>query len=240
MPKTLNIPAILNDKYEMVAVDSLKTHPRNVRQGDLGAIVESIKANGFYGTCVVQKSTRYILVGNHRYLAALEAQIPAVPVVWIDCDDDRALRVMLSDNQTSDIANNNPNALAELLAELAGTPLELSGTGFDCDDLDELIASLGDFSGESTQPTLSSEVARKTLAERFLVPPFSVLDARQGYWQERKRAWIALGIQSEVGRGAELLSQPHKSTPGHGPTVRQNPDGTLNYNPPMPKYARHA
>lgn len=28
------------------------------------------------------------------------------------------------------------------------------------------------------------------------------------------------------------------STPPHGPTVRQNPDGTLNYNPPNPKYTR--
>ena len=33
------------------------------------------------------------------------------------------------------------------------------------------------------------------------MPPFSVLDARQGYWQDRKRAWLALGIQSELGRG---------------------------------------
>jgi len=46
--------------------------------------------------------------------------------------------------------------------------------------------------------------ARATLAERFIVPPFSVLDARQGYWQDRKRAWIALGIESELGRGANL------------------------------------
>ena len=49
------------------------------------------------------------------------------------------------------------------------------------------------------------EEARQTLAERFIVPPFSVLDARQGYWQERKRAWLALGIQSELGRG-DLLT----------------------------------
>lgn len=41
-----------------------------------------------------------------------------------------------------------------------------------------------------------------TLAERFLLPPFSVLDARQGYWQKRKRAWLAIGIQSELGRGS--------------------------------------
>lgn len=40
------------------------------------------------------------------------------------------------------------------------------------------------------------------LAARFVVPPFTVLDARQGYWQERKRAWLGLGIRSELGRGA--------------------------------------
>ena len=39
------------------------------------------------------------------------------------------------------------------------------------------------------------------LAERFEFPPFSVLNAREGEWQERKRAWIALGIRSELGRG---------------------------------------
>ena len=37
--------------------------------------------------------------------------------------------------------------------------------------------------------------------ERFLLPPFTVLNARDGWWQDRKRAWIALGIQSELGRG---------------------------------------
>lgn len=31
-------------------------------------------------------------------------------------------------------------------------------------------------------------------------PPFSILDTRQGYWQDRKRQWKALGIKSEIGR----------------------------------------
>ena len=44
------------------------------------------------------------------------------------------------------------------------------------------------------------------LAARFGIPPFSVLNAREGWWQERKRAWLALGIQSELGRGANLLA----------------------------------
>jgi DNA modification methylase len=46
-----------------------------------------------------------------------------------------------------------------------------------------------------------------TLRERFIVPPFSILDARQGYWQARKRAWISLGIQSELGRGENLIGR---------------------------------
>lgn len=44
------------------------------------------------------------------------------------------------------------------------------------------------------------------LGDEFLIPPFSVLSAREGWWQDRKRAWLALGIQSELGRGENLMS----------------------------------
>lgn len=44
------------------------------------------------------------------------------------------------------------------------------------------------------------------LSVRFKLPPFTVFDARQGIWQDRKRAWLSLGIQSEVGRGENLLN----------------------------------
>jgi hypothetical protein len=43
------------------------------------------------------------------------------------------------------------------------------------------------------------------LGDEFLIPPFSVLNAREGWWQERKRKWLALGIQSELGRGGDLI-----------------------------------
>jgi 16S rRNA G966 N2-methylase RsmD len=39
-----------------------------------------------------------------------------------------------------------------------------------------------------------------SLADKFGVPPFSVLDRRGGAWQDRKRQWGRLGIQSEIGR----------------------------------------
>lgn len=43
------------------------------------------------------------------------------------------------------------------------------------------------------------------LRDKFLEPPFSVLDTRGGGWQERKRGWQAIGIKSEVGRKEGLI-----------------------------------
>jgi DNA modification methylase len=56
---------------------------------------------------------------------------------------------------------------------------------------------------------LSDELPASTtipnnVAERFIIPPFSILDAKQGRWQDRKRAWLSLGIKSEEGRDKEI------------------------------------
>jgi DNA modification methylase len=56
-----------------------------------------------------------------------------------------------------------------------------------------------DLFGEPIRRAVSGPVA-----ERFGFPPFSVLDARAGEWQERKRAWASVGIKGEVGRKDEL------------------------------------
>jgi DNA modification methylase len=58
-----------------------------------------------------------------------------------------------------------------------------------------------DLFGESAAPKPTGPVA-----ERFLFPPFTVLDAKSGDWLERKRAWLALGIKSEAGRNIKPTS----------------------------------
>lgn len=52
-----------------------------------------------------------------------------------------------------------------------------------------------DLFGDVIKPKASGPIA-----ERFVMPPFSVWDSKQGDWQERKRAWKMLGIESETGR----------------------------------------
>lgn len=42
------------------------------------------------------------------------------------------------------------------------------------------------------------------LRDKFIEPPFSILDTTSANWQKRKRLWNALGMKSEVGRGKNL------------------------------------
>jgi len=73
----------------------------------------------------------------------------------------------------------------------------------------EIIGGALDGDDATATPDAPASVS---LASRFIVPPFSVLDARQGYWQERKRAWLALGIESEAGRDGALTHASEGST----------------------------
>ena len=54
--------------------------------------------------------------------------------------------------------------------------------------------------GENIEEETQSKVARK-----FIVPPFTILSARDGSWQKRKKAWLKRGIKGELGRGDKLL-----------------------------------
>lgn len=51
------------------------------------------------------------------------------------------------------------------------------------------------------------EVKRDVLLrDKFIEPPFSVLDTKSGKWQNRKRLWKNKGIKSEVGRDAKAFN----------------------------------
>ena len=49
------------------------------------------------------------------------------------------------------------------------------------------------------EPTLfgEDEDYLSDLFDRFIMPPYSVLDRKQGSWMRRKKQWLALGIKSE-------------------------------------------
>ena len=104
---------------------------------------------------------------------------------------------IIADNQTTLESEWDGETLRLELDWLRGADdFDLDITGFDAAAIDALLDGP---TGAATAPTGGG------LSERFGVPPFSVLSARDGWWQDRKRAWLALGIQSELGRGDDAI-----------------------------------
>lgn len=104
---------------------------------------------------------------------------------------------------------------------LADNQTAKAGIDFDMDVIADLSEDFGvdfttewemEFANYDTNTDSGNEDTTKpqTLAEKFLMPPFSVLNARSGEWQNRKRQWLALGIKSELGRGGGITMNDHE------------------------------
>lgn len=128
----------------MTPAENVRPHPNNVNNGDTDAIIESIQVNGFTAPLLAQRSTGYIVAGNHRYAAALELGATAVPVIWLDMDDEQAIRYMLADNRATRLGSDDLGLLAETLDMLQATEQGLRGSLFTDDYLEVLHESLND------------------------------------------------------------------------------------------------
>lgn len=156
-----------------------------------------------------------IIAGHGRVLAGRVLNYDTVPVMvargWSEAQK-RAYT--LADNQLALKAGWDTEMLGLELDDLRAGGIDLTLIGFDTADLDALFDSGG--GGAPRPPTV-------TLAERFGVAPFSVLNARSGWWQARKDAWLAIGIQSEVGRGDLGERQAAGRAPNAVPGGRLHP-----------------
>lgn len=129
-------------KIDMVSVYAIEQHPDNPQNGDIDAIAESIKVNGFYQPIVVQLSTKWILAGNHRYQAAIKLGISEIPVVFVDVTKKQAERIMLADNRTNQLAWQDEAQLANLLESVYQTDEGLAGTGYDFEEFSTLMEQI--------------------------------------------------------------------------------------------------
>jgi hypothetical protein len=122
---------VLPQTYDVVDVASLTEHPNNPRNGNLEAIGESLEENGFYGAVIVQKSTGYILKGNHTFRVAKDKGLSKLPVILLDVNDARAHKIMLADNRVPELAGYDFQALRDALDVVYDESQSYVGTGFD-------------------------------------------------------------------------------------------------------------
>lgn len=184
----------------------LKYDPRNYRihnDKNKRLIRKSLEECGA-GRSILFDKNDCIIAGNGVYE---QAQALGLPVRVVECDgteliaikrtdlsteDTRRKALALADNYTSDTSVFDFDAIVEDF----GVD-ELDAWEFNVDDLkidDDIYI-------EGIKPDKGRVGCLK---ERFIIPPFSVLDTKLGNWQDRKRAWLELGIKSDDGREKEI------------------------------------
>jgi ParB-like chromosome segregation protein Spo0J len=126
---------------EEIDLDALTPFPGNAWQGDPEKIAESIRANGQYRSMVVRRTGEgdVVLAGNHTRLALKHLGRSSGRCEVIVCDADTAVRINLADNKIPTYGSYDDNALLELLKVVAD---DMTGTGYDPDELDDLLAAL--------------------------------------------------------------------------------------------------
>lgn len=202
------------DQVERRAVSELVPYARNARthsEAQVAQIAGSIREWGWTIPVLIDEDGG-IIAGHGRVLAALKLGLAEVPAMtargWSEAQK-RAY--VIADNRLAENAGWDEDLLRIELTDLLETiPGDLMG--FAEADLKALFAEADTQHGSGV------------LVERFGEPPFSVLNAREGRWQARKAAWIALGIDSEMGRTEDLVlelperfARGRKVSPGGSP-----------------------
>lgn len=177
---------------------NFRIHPKAQQDGVSG----SLNDLGWIQRIIVNRATGHVIDGHARVELAISRGEPSVPVVYVDVTPEEERKALAVFDALGALAAIDGPKLGELLASISTEDPDLERMLTDLAGANGVTFGMG--GREPEADNLEQEVARATLAERFLIPPFSVLDARQGYWQERKRAWLALGIRSELGRGETL------------------------------------
>lgn len=193
-------------------MSEIKLDPRNYRKhGDKNKqlINESLKNLGAGRSIVVDKDD-VIIAGNGVFEQAKEiglkvrvietngTELIAIKRTDLSTEDEKRKLLAIADNKTSDTSEFD---------------FELLSNDFEFDFLNELGFEIEDFTISGFDEEDEKEKTTNTLTERFLIPPFSVLDTKQAYWMDRRKQWESLGFDSQKSREEVYLMADSAQSP---------------------------
>lgn len=145
---------------------------------------------------IIIDSEGLILGGNMRFKALKELKYKDVPDVWVkradELTDEEKQRFIIEDNI----------GFGEFDWEMLND--------WDKDQLIDWGVEFTDFDLQTSED--KKEIAIQKLSERFIINPVSILDTRQGIWQDRKKYWKEL-INDNGESRKNTLRKSKSSTP---------------------------
>lgn len=177
-------------QVKKVKINEIKSNPNNprlIKDDKFHKLVKSIKEfpKMLEIRPIVVNSDMIVLGGNMRLKACKEAGLKEVPIIFADdLTEEEQREFIIKDN-----------------VGFGEWDWELITNEWDAEQLEEWGLDIPDLGNDED---LESKENNK-LSDRFIIPPFSVLDTRQSIWQDRKRYWLSLGINSELGRDSKSV-----------------------------------
>ncbi len=183
-------------KTQIVAISAVKVNaknPRLIKDIKFKKLVQSIKdlPDMLKLRPIVVDEDMVILGGNMRYKACVDAGLTEVPIIIAD--------EMTKEEQDSFVIKDN--------VSFGEWDWDILGNEYSTVDLGEWGLDVWQNEDDELQAEYeSTEEKHNKLQDTFVIPPFSVLDTRQGYWKERKAIWHSL-IQDKGESRENTLSE---------------------------------
>jgi len=179
-------------KSVLTKISAIKRNPNNPRilkDDKFAKLTQSIKdfPQMLDIRPIVVNDDMIVLGGNMRLKACKEAGLKEVPVIKVnDLTEEQQREFIIKDN-----------------VGFGEWDWDLLANEWDTDLLEDWGL---DLNLDAPDEEKYNDQERVELQDSFIAPPFSILDTKQKYWQDRKQQWKDLGIKSELGRDAGAFS----------------------------------
>lgn len=179
-----------------------ENNPRTHSEEQINQLVASMVEFGFTNPVLVDQESHEIIAGHGRLMAARKLGLREIPVIALShLNEAKRRKLIIADNQLALNAGWDMELLATEISALNEMGEDLDVLGFESDFLDDILSTDLDDTAQNHDKETSS------LVERFGVPPFSILEVRQGYWQKRKKLWKKVIGENGESRKGTLFSE---------------------------------
>lgn len=179
-------------------IDGLPANPRTIKDEKFEKLKKSLQDDpemlDLRELLVFRWEDKYVIIGgNMRYRAALDLGIEELPCKIIPPD--------------TPISKLKAYTLKDNIA-YGEYDWDMLANEWDSQDLDDWGLDVWQPDDWGDSKSSNSSPANASLNDRFVVPPFSILDTRKGYWQARKKMWRELIGDMGESRNDTLIQSP--------------------------------
>lgn len=157
-------------KVNSVAIDLIIPYEKNPRVNNaaITKVAASLKEYGFQQPIVVD-SQMIVIAGHTRLLAAKKLGITEIPIVIANSLNPQQIKAYrLADNRTAQESTWNMDLLAEELLSLQNDDFEMSLTGFDTSEIDQLLNPIAEMEDDEFESKITLD-SRSKLGDLWIL-----------------------------------------------------------------------